>query len=135
MKIHAAQRLKVMATADEAMARTYLKATAGITVGKLYTSSPNSIVFFITTEQFEDAKQQLSKQFKWKPSTIHGSSAGSVDIDHTGTRRIELSTVLARGGGELRQPWIALVDTNHKESMSEMMKRILAPARRTVNLK
>lgn len=125
IKLQAAHRLKVMAAADEQLARTYLKEVAGVEVGKLYHSSPSQISFFLTPEQFQVAKRNLSKRFKWIPTKVFNSAAGSVKIDDTGTREIALSENLMVGNAHHSQPWIALYDTNHKETVQMMMRRIL----------
>jgi|SRR6478736_6127678 len=127
--VYAAHRIRVMANADETLARKYLKEVAGIDVGKLYNSSPSQLTFEIDQNQFRQAKQKLSQKFKWEPSKIYNSQGGSVAIDDTGKRRIGLDLYMKLGPRYHNQPWISLTDLDHSESMRDMIKRIIGPTK------
>lgn len=130
MKILAASRLKLYADADEQMARAFIKSVADIDVGRKEHTSPDIIRFVVNgPADFMKAKAALTKRYG-PPDTknnVYGSHAGRWFVD--AEKVIDLSDVKF-GGGLQKDPYtIALYDAAHKESIHQMMRRVLGPPR------
>lgn len=132
IQLRAASRLIAVAAADEAMARAFLKSVAGIEVGKLTHSVPGAISFSIDGPQaFMTARKHLTERYgKMDQSmTTYGSHAGRWFLDDAKTKIIALSDA-KYGGGIQKDPYsLSLLDTTHKETTSEMLRRHLGPPR------
>lgn len=127
VKILAARRL-ILADADEAMARKFIESVAGIKVGKMEHTSPDTIRFTVLSkEDFLRALEELTKHFG-KPDTKHAagwSKAGKWMID---PQKVIMLDDRRYGGGYQKEPYyISLFDRAHKESLQQMFERIIGP--------
>lgn len=127
VKVHAAKRL-LTADADEALARKYIKSVAGIDVGKMEHTSPDTIRFTVQSkDDFLKARQELIKHFG-KPDTkmnVGWSQAGKWMID---PEKVIMLDDTRYGGGQQQFPYsISLVDRAHRESLHRMIERVVGP--------
>lgn len=127
IKVHAAQRL-LMADADEAAARRFIKSVAGITVAQLEYSSPDIIRFTVFSKKdFQRAFNELTKHFG-KPDTKHRvgwSKAGKWAID---PEKVIMLDDTRYGGGLQEYPYsISLIDRSHRESLRQTVNRSIGP--------
>lgn len=125
IKVYAAQRLLV-ADADEATARKFIKSVAGITVGKMEHSSPDTIRFTVhSKEDFLKAFDELTKHFG-QPDTknrVGWSKAGKWMID---PQKVVMLDDTRYGGGHQTEPYsISLVDRAHRESIRDTINRAI----------
>lgn len=128
MKILAAQRLLVVADADEQLARKYLREVAGIEVGRKLVSQPASITFEITKQQVGRATQELTRHFGTpKSSSNVVRYYGDLwYIDASKKRYVQTGTSSNKGPTETGF-LITLVDLAHTETREEFLKRLLKP--------
>lgn len=128
--VNASNRLKVMADADETLARQYLKEVAGISVGNRQHTQPDLIRFEITPEQFETARKTLPKFFgPIKSDKLFQSAGGTFYVNPAHTKAIIISDRKFGGGQRNVGYSISMVDTSHKETHQQMLRRILGPIR------
>lgn len=129
IRVHAASRLtKVQADADEQMARDFIKSVADIDVGPREHTSPDIIRFTVNgPKDFMIARAALTKRYGApdRSKAVYGSHACQWHLD--AQRTITLSDVKF-GGGIQKDPYtISLSDAAHKESVHQMMRRIIGP--------
>lgn len=127
IKVLAARRLLV-ADADEAEARKFIKSVAGINVMKKEHSSPDIIRFAIfSKEDFQKAFDELTKHFG-RPDTKHRvgwSKAGKWVID---PEKVIMLDDTRYGGGLHENPYsISLIDRSHRESLRQTIDRVIGP--------
>lgn len=131
IELRAAQRLtEVRADADEQMAREFIKSVAHINVGKREHSSPDQIRFTVDSQQdFERARTALISRYGLADTklTVYGSRAGRWFLDDSKTQIISLDDA-RHGGGVQKEPYsITLLDTTHKESIHQLLRRVIGP--------
>lgn len=124
IKIHAAQRL-VVADADEAAAREFIKSVAGITVGKLEHTSPDTIRFTVHNKaDFMKALSELTERYG-APDIKHRvgwSKAGKWMID---PQKVIMLDDTRYGGGHQENPYsISLTDRAHRETIHQFFERL-----------
>ena len=127
VKVLAAQRL-LTADADEAQARKFIKHAAGIDVGRLEHTAPDTIRFTVLSkEDFLKAREELTKHYG-KPDTKM-----AVGWSQSGKWRIDPEKVITLddtryGGGQQQFPYsITLYDRAHYESLHRMIERVTGP--------
>lgn len=125
VKVHAAQRL-LTADADETTARKFIKSVAGITVGRLEHTAPDTIRFTVQSkDDFLKAKAELIKHYG-KPDTkmnVGWSQAGKWLID---PQKVITLDDTRYGGGQQQYPYsISLVDRAHRETINQFMERTI----------
>lgn len=121
MKILAAQRL--LANADEAQARAFIKSVANIDPGPQELSAPGVIRFSINEHEFTTARKALTQRYG-KPDSSRlpsGSKGGQWAI--SGSHFIVLGD--SPIGRRSSSRWfISLIDNFHKETPAQMMRRL-----------
>lgn len=133
MAIYAAQRLRrvtakpvsVFALADEEGARAFIKSVAGIAVGTRLPTGPNQIQFTLAdVDTFRKAKAALTRRYgvgKGKHAS-HVAESVQWNID---PEKIIMIADTPPAQGYTKTPYtITLVDLAHKESISQMLRRL-----------
>jgi hypothetical protein len=139
MNIYAAQRLKlinsrrviakrvpVFAMADEAGARAFIKSVAGISVGTRLETGPSQIQFTIASlEDFRRAKANLIRRYGLPTEDKHaGHQVEAALWQLDSEKSIHLGDSLADRGYAKTPYTVTLMDSAHKETVSQMLKRL-----------